>query len=216
LSVTVLTLSFGVVVATACEDHELPPDQSLVAPFPTVHTPPPSGTGGGALDASPAAVPPDASVVEDAGAPGTIATSKSAADQVDLVGPGDQNVTPDGRTDGTIAMRVVGPIDGLILVTTNAEGTPAGGQQWDTIVQDDPLPDIGSPFSVGAQTWLLATYEGATMLNGSDGRIVVPEGIHDLTLAASPSGFFTAGQHFRLHARRLGSQEWYAGPVFTW
>ncbi len=159
------------------------------------------------------ASPPDAGV--DAGPPGTIPDSAKAATQVDLVGAGDKNVAADGAVDATIKARLVGPVDGLILVTTNAAGTPAGGQQWDTITGADPLPDIGSPFSSGGQTWVLGVFDAnGAKLNDAEGRISLPAGVQDLTLAASDSGYFVAGQSFRLYARSGGT--WTAGPVFVW
>lgn len=179
-----------------------------------------AGAGGGSSeDAAP--VPtgePDASADAapvDAGEPGTLPTSRRADTQVDFVGPGDNATTPDGTPDGTMTVTVVGPIDGLILVTTDAAGAPAGGQQWDTLVGADPIPP-GFPFSVGSQTWLVGVYDGTTKLNDANGRISLPAGPRALTLVASPSGFFTTGQHFRLHARNATTGTWSAGPVFTW
>lgn len=151
----------------------------------------------------------------DAGAPGTIASPAKAAVQKDFVGGGDQAFMPDGTEDGTISARIVGPVDGLILVTTDGAGIPAGGQQWDTIVLDDALPDIGTGFTTGSQTWCLGVDDAmGNKLNDANGRINLGAGAHDVTLTAAPSGFFNAGQAFRLYARTGGN--WIAGPVFTW
>lgn len=162
----------------------------------------------GAADAN-----PDADV--DAGPPGTIPTSGKAVTQQDLVSPGDKGLTGDGSNDGTIVATVVGPVDGLILVTTDSNGNPAGGQQWDTLSGSDALPNIASGFTLGSQTWVLGVFENGVLVNDSDARISLGAGVHALTLAASSSGFFNAGQHFRLYVRAIGGS-WTGGPTFQW
>lgn len=173
------------------------------------------------LDAAVDAGASDAALIDDSAAsadaaPGTLTTSATAATQLDLIGPGDIALTPNGQNDGTISADVVGPITGFILVTTNAAGTPAGGQQWDTISGSETLPNIGSGFNgAGSATWILGVFEGTTMLNDVNGNVSLTAGAHSLTLVAAPSGYFTAGQHFRLYARGAGGA-WTGGPVFLW
>ncbi|MBK6692117.1 MAG: hypothetical protein IPG50_07925 [Myxococcales bacterium] len=173
------------------------------------------------LDAAVDAGASDAALIDDSAAsadaaPGTLTTSATAATQLDLIGPGDIALTPNGQNDGTISAHAVGPITGFILVTTNAAGTPAGGQQWDTITGSETLPNIGSGFNgAGSATWILGVFEGTTMLNDVNGNVSLTAGAHSLTLVAAPSGYFTAGQYFRLYARGPGGA-WTGGPVFLW
>ena len=152
----------------------------------------------------------------DAGPPGNIPTSNVAATQVDLVSPGDVGITPDGATDGTFEMTVAGPIDGIILVTTDSGGAPASGQQWDTLVGADAVPSgLGFAFSSGGQTWVLGVFEGGVLKNDANGRVSLGPGSHALTLVASTSGYFVSGQHFRLYVHATGGA-WSGGPVVTW
>jgi hypothetical protein len=143
--------------------------------------------------------------------------SARAAGTVDLVGPGDQALGPDGSPDGALEAEIEGPIDGLILVTTNAAGVPCCGQQWDTIVGSDPLPNIGGKFNgPGAATWLLGVSENGALRNQPSGRVALGDGPHRVIVAGSQSGFFKEGQHFRLYVRRTGSSEWTASNVAAW
>lgn len=152
----------------------------------------------------------------DAGPPGNIPTSNVAATQVDLVSPGDVGISPDGTTDGTFEITVSGPIDGVILVTTDAAGNPANGQQWDTLSGADAIPTgLGFAFSSGSQTWVLGVFEGGVLQNDASGHVSLGAGPHALTLVASSSGYFVTGQHFRLYAHATGGA-WAGGPVVTW
>jgi hypothetical protein len=135
----------------------------------------------------------------------------------DMVGKGDSAVHPDGEPDGTLAASLDGPIDGLILVTTDPSGAPCCHQQWDTIVGQDPLPHIGSGFDgAGESTWVLGVMEKDSMRNDPTGRIALGPGKHAVLLTASSSGFFHPGQSFRLLVHHPGAPEWGSSPVFGW
>jgi hypothetical protein len=135
----------------------------------------------------------------------------------DMVGAGDSAVHPDGQPEGTFAAQLEGPIDGLILVTTDAGGAPCCGQQWDTVVGQDPLPHIGSGFDgVGQSTWVLGVMEKKALVNDANGRVFLGPGKHAVLLGGNPSGYFNPGQHFRLLVHHPGAPEWGGSPVFVW
>jgi hypothetical protein len=136
---------------------------------------------------------------------------------MDMVGSGDSAVQPDGQPDGTFAASLEGPIDGLILITTDAAGNPCCGQQWDTIVGKDPLPHIGSGFDgTGDATWVLGVLEKGGLRNDPSGRISLGPGKHGVMLAGSSNGYFKPGQRFRLLVHHPGAVDWGGGPVFVW
>jgi hypothetical protein len=163
--------------------------------------------------AADAAAEPDAGV--DAGIPGTITSASVVGTTLDRVSSLDQGLAADGTADGTFALSVIGPIDGLLLITTNGSGMISGNSQWDTLVLGDAVPSIGNGFTTGSQTWILGVYEGATRINDADGRVALGPGVHALTLYASDNGTQVSGQHFRAHARATDGT-WIAGPVMKW
>lgn len=152
----------------------------------------------------------------DAGAPGTILTTTVVGTTLDKVSGSDQGLAGDGTADGTFSIAVVGPIDGLILVSTNASGMTSGGSQWDTLVLTDPVPaSIGGAFTTGSQTWLLGVYEGTTRVNDAAGRINRGAGVFSFTLYATNNGSQTNGQRYRVYAHAIGGA-WKPGPVVQW
>jgi hypothetical protein len=136
---------------------------------------------------------------------------------LDIVGSGDSAIGPDGRPDGTFDADLEGPIDGLILVTTDAAGAPCCGQQWDTVVGSDPLPNIGSGFNgAGGATLVLGVWENGVVRNDPSGRVALGPGPHRVVLAGSPSGYFRVSQHFRLYVHPTGAPAWTTSNVAMW
>jgi hypothetical protein len=134
-----------------------------------------------------------------------------------VVGSGDAAIGADGRPDGTFDADIEGPIDGLIMVTTDAAGAPCCGQQWDTVVGSDPLPNIGSAFNgAGGATWILGVWENGVVRNDPSGRVALGPGPHRVVLAASPSGYFRVGQHLRLYLHPTGAPGWTTSNVAMW
>jgi hypothetical protein len=131
----------------------------------------------------------------------------------DRVQPGDQGLAPDGQPDGELSATGAGAFDALILVTVDANGKPAFGQQWDTLVGQDPIPQ-GYAFQTGAQTWILGVWENGVRANDNQGRIALPAGPHTLALFAASSGFFNQGARFRLYGRTNGV--WISSNVAPW
>ena len=81
-------------------------------------------------------------------------------------------LVPDGVTDGVFEATVEGPIIALSLVTTNAAGTPVGGQIWNTIGGD--------------AIWDLGVEEDGALLNRPDRSIpTLAAGVHRLRLYAN-------------------------------
>ena len=124
---------------------------------------------------------------------------------VDRVAPVDDGMMPDGVADGVFELEVSGPLAALAVITTDAAGAPSGGQQWDTLVGETPLPDeIGTHYELGRETWVLGVEEDGDTLNREDGSLGgVDAGEHRLRLFASsapeiPIG--TPGFFFRVLA----------------
>jgi hypothetical protein len=205
-----------------------PPQAQIVVAAPAPPPPPPAPPPPPQAEvvvAAPAPPPPAVVVVGAPVAPMGVTVTISPGIAIvshlpigfDMVGAGDQAVHPDGQPEGTFAASLEGPIDGLILVTTDAAGAPCCGQQWDTIVGQDPLPHIGSGFDgAGSSTWILGVLEKNHLVNDATGRVLLGPGKHGVLLGGSPSGFFKPGQHFRLLVHHPGAPEWNGGPVFLW
>jgi hypothetical protein len=143
------------------------------------------------------------------------ATVAPDSGMVDRVGRGDNALAPDGLPDQSVTMTVQGPIYQLVIISTDVSGAPAGGDENDTIVGSQPIPAaIGSPFTIGSQTWVLGVYENGRLLNNPDGSIpLLSSGMHTLTAYFSPgAGFGT--RHERIVA--VGVDGILAlGPVVT-
>ncbi len=226
------TFAVAVAVAPACDLQAtlVPP----IRPVVIVSAPPPPQ--GEVVVAAPAPPPPPAPpqpAVVVVGAPPPVMAVQVSGPVVtispgiaivthlpigfDMVGAGDSAVHPDGQPEGTFAASLEGPIDGLILVTTDASGAPCCGQQWDTLVGQDPLPHIGSAFNgVGESTWVLGVMEKKSLVNDANGRVFLGPGKHAVLIGGSPSGYFKPGQYFRLLVHHPGAGEWNGGPVFVW
>lgn len=125
--------------------------------------------------------------------------------------------TADGSADGIIDVIVNGPLVALILLTTDANGVPQGGQQWDTLVSGQIVPaDIRAPISSGGGTWVLGVQENGVLLNATDGALTpLSAGAHQLKLYAGNSGYFTVGQHFRVYAVAPDGSS-IAGPLLVY
>lgn len=141
----------------------------------------------------------------------------------DHVSPADEGVVPDGKADPCFkAPMLPGNLDGLILVTVDEQGAPCCGQEWDTLVEPDPLPqmELGLSFSKGAQTWVLGVAtcdKGCPLLNDAKGRVKfggTRASSKGGILYASDSGYFVHGQRFRLFAHTPDG--WLASTVVTW
>ena len=132
---------------------------------------------------------------------------------VDLVSKADQGIYPDGEQDGYFAATAVGAFDALILVTVS-NGNPAFGQQWDTLVLNDPVPPLGFSFSSGDQTWVLGVWENNQLMSDVTCRIGLSPGTHVLQLVGSNSGYFQSGVSYRLYGRLGGT--WIQSNVAVW
>jgi hypothetical protein len=153
----------------------------------------------------------DAEAGPDAEAPSlTLAVVGIGADRVS---PADQGMTPDGKPDGHFTATAVGAFDALILVTTS-NGQPAYGQEWDTLVNQDPIPPLGFSFTTGAMTWVLGVFENGQRVNDTQCRVSLAPGTHVLDLAASNSGFFNPGTEYKLYGR-IGTT-WLSSNVAVW
>lgn len=164
----------------------------------------------------------DAPWMDAAGDAGSFSFS-AGAKCVDHVSPADEGVVPDGKEDACFkAPALPGNLDGLILVTVDEQGAPCCGQEWDTLIGDEPLPQMqfGLGFGKGAQTWVLGAAtcdKGCPLLNDAKGHLALggtranPKAV---ILYASDSGYFVHGQRFRLFARTPDG--WLASTVVTW
>jgi hypothetical protein len=135
----------------------------------------------------------------------------------DKVGVGDQELDPNFFDDGVFALEVNGPIDGIILVTTNGTGQAQGSYQWDTVVLNDPLPDIGTGATIGSNTSILGIWDSSDQrVNDNNGRVSLGPGPHALTAYAdSFYGGLVAGQHYIFWVHVVGG-DWASGDVFKW
>ncbi len=161
------------------------------------------------LDAPVFDAPPD--VGPDA--PAGLLTLSIVGVSADRVSPADQGIYPDGKDDGYFSATAVGAFDALILVTVS-QGQPAYGQQWDTLVLQDPIPPLGFAFSTGDQTWVLGVWENGQLVSDSACRIALSPGTHTLQLVGSSSGYFVTGTHYRLYGRLNGT--WIMSNVAVW
>ncbi|MEW5847691.1 MAG: PKD domain-containing protein [Myxococcota bacterium] len=152
-------------------------------------------------------------LLPDVGACATAPDSLS----VDLVATGDTGFMPDNLRDGAMRVDVTGPAVALILITTDADGTAQFGQEWDTLVRDQPIPpEIGAGFSRGDNTWGLGVAEGDTWLTTENGELIpLSNTVHALTLYGNDSGFFREGIHFRV-VGLFGDGLVVWGPVCTY
>jgi hypothetical protein len=141
----------------------------------------------------------------------------------DYVSLADEGVYPDGVADGCLKSFFDAPVDGLILVTTDAQGNPCCGQEWDTLVETDMLPQsqFGLLFGAGFQTPVLGilagpTTSGAKLANDSKGRLSSP--VKGGLLVMTDTGYFHTGTHLRLYGHVLASEypTWEASNVVTW
>jgi len=160
----------------------------------------------------------DVADVPEAAAP-TIESTLVAADSmaVDRVRTGDGPIVADGAMDGAFVVSLYGEIVGLSLISTDAAGKPAGGQQWDTYVGAATIPTgVGAGYTVGSSTWQLGVWEGTLARNASDGSLVpLPLGTHTLQLYGASSGYFVTGRTFRVVAELAGGGV-ILGPVVTY
>ncbi|MBN2191804.1 MAG: glycoside hydrolase family 30 protein, partial [Polyangiaceae bacterium] len=152
-------------------------------------------TGDEGLAASTAEIPPPVS----AGPSVYELVVNSEIVDADLVS--DEEPIADGAIDGVFDVSVRGPFTALVLVTADRYGAPSEGQQWDTLVDDQPIPEnMGSSYAVGASTWVLGVEEDGVLLNQPDGTLLpLSADVHTLRLYAADSGYFAQGQRFRLY-----------------
>ncbi|MBI4668117.1 MAG: hypothetical protein HY747_02845 [Elusimicrobia bacterium] len=124
----------------------------------------------------------------------------------DLVSKRDGGLDADGESDGVFSVTLSGPVDSLILTTSDSDGNPMSGQQWDTLSGSNDIPD-GFQFSYGNTTWILGVQRpDGTIVNLSGGQMpvgtVLPEGTYKLY--AGNSQYFKPGVTFALSVIRLG------------
>jgi len=121
---------------------------------------------------------------------------------VDRVGASDGALAPDGTNDLAFVARGEGPVSAVFLVAVDAGGKPAGTFQADTLVGADESPsELGA--KPGSGTLGLGVFEGAKMLNGTDGSLqAVGAGAHDFVLYVAPSPALTPGMRLRVYLQR--------------
>lgn len=124
--------------------------------------------------------------------------------KVDKVKNGDGPIEKDGTNDGSMWLAIDGPVIGLIVLTTDKDGNPEGGQQWDTYVAGQKVPAaVKPPYEDGDATWQLGVFENGKALNDPKGGLApIGPGSHKLTLYAADSGYFTKEYHFIVIAER--------------
>lgn len=135
---------------------------------------------------------------------------------LDLVGSSGDTV-PDGAGDFVFETSIAGPIQALVLVTTDVDGATCCGQQWDTIVGDEPIPaTIGSTYQQGSQTWVLGVEVDGVLLNTADGSLPsIDAECSTVRLVAGPPPLELDGFTFRAYVVRPdGTAE--AGPSATY
>jgi hypothetical protein len=138
--------------------------------------------------------------------------------EVDRVAPQDDGIAPDGNVDGVFRATLHGPILNLRLVTADDSGQAEFGQEYDTLVGDEPIPpEFGSYYEQGAETWVLGVAEGgaSTLLNASDGSATLPVGTHELSLYGASIGFFGTGQLWRLSVE-LPDHSWVSSDLLQY
>jgi hypothetical protein len=153
------------------------------------------------------------------GEPGdpAILDMRIAEARMDVVAPADDGLHPDGESDAAFQVTVRGPLVSLALLTTGDDGASCCGQQWDTVVRDEPIPSgMASGFSSGAETWVLGVSEDDVLWNRADGSLetIGPEEV-DLVLHASASGYFCWGNFFQARGETEDG-EVLTGPVVEW
>ncbi len=188
--------------------HDAPHDAPRDVPGDVMGDAPADAPHDAGVDASDAA---DASDASDGQVP--LLTLSVVGMGADRTSKADQGIAPDGFQDGYFSATAVGAFDALILVTTS-NGQPAYGQEWDTLVLQDPIPPFGFSFTYGAQTWVLAVWENGQRVSDTACRISLAPGTHVLELTGSDSGWFHTGVTFKLWGRLGGS--WYTSNVATW
>jgi hypothetical protein len=130
----------------------------------------------------------------------------------DHVSRGDLGLSPDGEPDGEFRLTSNMPLDALILVTVDEGGNPCCGQQWDTLTNNDPIPQsLGFSFTIGASTWVLGVWQNQK-LNDGVGHVALSPGSY--TLYGADSSYFNSDQRFRAYGRTNGS--WIASNVAVW
>ena len=161
----------------------------------------------------------DGGIAPDAGA---VVIGFSAGGRCnDHVSLQDEGVHPDGIPDACLKSFFNVPVNGLILVTTDEQGNPCCGQEWDTVVDADPLPQaqFGLLFTTGSQTPVLGISVSDDMsvplLNDSKGRLPSANGG---VLFMTDTGYFHTGTHLRLYGHTTTGEDpgWVASNVIAW
>lgn len=123
-------------------------------------------------------------------------------------------VSPDGRLDGVFDVVLRGPVTGLVLATTGATGTPAGGSYWDTLV-GEPIPTDIPHLGGLATAWNIYAQEDGEVRTDPDGSLnLLDAESHVLKLYVSTDGSIASGQRFRLYA--VGPGGVVMSPVLTY
>jgi len=123
--------------------------------------------------------------------------------KVDLVSSSATPISADGRMDGVFDATVRGPVSAFVLASTDANGAPAGGSYWETLVGTQTIPSAISGLSGASTTWDIGVEENGTLplINNADGSIPpLSDGVHQLTIYASNDGGIRTGQYLRLFA----------------
>jgi hypothetical protein len=124
--------------------------------------------------------------------------------KVDKASGQDGPLKPDGTDDDVISLTIDGPVSALAVVSVSKAGEIEGGQQWDTVVENTPMPAAWKvSFETGGPTWQLGVEEAGKPLNAKNGSLVpLAAGTHKLTLYITPSGYFEPGKYLMVLAER--------------
>jgi hypothetical protein len=146
---------------------------------------------------------------KDASATSALSTGGTAGPgpdhmKADKVSGNDGPITKDGSNDGSMWLAIDGPVIGLMVLTTDKDGNPEGGQQWDTYTAGQKVPAAAKPpYEDGDGTYQLGVWENGKAMNDAKGALVpIGGGSHKLSLYASDSGYFTKEHHFIVIAER--------------
>lgn len=143
----------------------------------------------------------DTGTTTSTGGPSTAGKAPTSL-KIDKTSSTDGPIKTDGNNDGAATLTIDGPVSALALITVDASGAPADGQQWDTVTGKMPA-GWKTSFEEGGSTWQLAVEENGKPMNAKDGTLTpLGPGKHVLMLYGSDSGFFTHEYKFMVLAER--------------
>jgi hypothetical protein len=92
--------------------------------------------------------------------------------RVDKVGSKDGDLAPDGVSDLVYDLDVEGPVEAILLISTDERGEPNGELAADTLVGKETVPEqVAGLGALGKHTAGLGVFERGKLLNESDGHL---------------------------------------------